>query len=46
MLYAADVALRSLPSVALSSTPAPIEYNRMLLPQSGKSTKSGTLSKT
>jgi len=32
MLYAADVVLGSLPSVALSSTPAPIEYNKMLLP--------------
>jgi hypothetical protein len=40
-LYAADVALGSLGSVAQSCTPAPMEYNKMLLPQSGKSTKSG-----
>jgi len=32
MLYAADMALGSLPSVALSSITAPIEYNKMLLP--------------
>jgi hypothetical protein len=32
MLYGADVALGSLGSVAPSWTPAPMEYNKMLLP--------------
>jgi len=43
MLYRADAALGSLASVVLSWTPAPTEYNKMLLPQSGKA-KFGSIS--